>query len=169
MCTCDFCVTCNDKCKWLQAKCTDRVILIVNMIAVAMMLVCIAFRFVVFKDAGPAFFFYVLTFYLLLFIILFVLASLEDVLRFVATIVAKTRNGARFRGSTAKGEAVFINELPNVVLQGQLTSDNSLCRQNLGLTKSCCDGPTPGCGLRDPPRKCGQNSAQILFISIKRM
>jgi uncharacterized membrane protein len=73
---CQSCKSCWEgfkKCTtWIRSKTNARVILVLNLIAIAMMIVCIVYRFIGFTP-GVSFFFCMLTIYLALFIILFVL------------------------------------------------------------------------------------------------
>lgn len=61
----------------IKMTCNDRLLKIMNLVAAAMILIAIAFRFVYLKDENEDsnFFFIILTIYLILFIVLLVLAE----------------------------------------------------------------------------------------------
>ena len=75
MCCTTCCPCCDKLSRFVQTKCSDRMMIVLNLLACAMMITCIVFRFVYFASGGNTFFFLVLTIYLALFMILLVLAE----------------------------------------------------------------------------------------------
>ena len=74
---CSCCPCCDKVHSFIERRCTDRMMIAMNIIACAMMVVCIVFRFVYFAKGGNTFFFLVLTIYLAIFLTLEILAEFK--------------------------------------------------------------------------------------------
>ena len=72
----DKCMSCSKK---LQGRCNDRLMMVTNLIASALIVVCIVLRFIYLIDKKTAnVFFILLTIYLIIFLVIFVLAEVRN-------------------------------------------------------------------------------------------
>lgn len=75
---CTACCPHFDKCAvWLQSKLSDRVLIAINLIICALLLLCVAFRFVYINEGDTRFFFIILSIYLVLFVVGLILAEFK--------------------------------------------------------------------------------------------
>eukprot|EP00347_Sterkiella_histriomuscorum_P023824 403333260 len=109
MCCTACCPHFDKLASWCQAKCSDRMMLVLNLLACAMILVCVAFRFVYMNDGSLAFFFIVLSVYLAAFTVALVLAEFK---------VERVRTYINFL-DTKFGRGVFMIFLAMLILENR--------------------------------------------------
>ena len=110
---------------WCQSKLSERLILIMNILACVMLLVCVAFRFVYMTDGSPAFFYAILSVYIAAFTIALVLAEFK---------IEKVRVYINFLDGKY-GRGVFMIFLSLLILEGKaLDVILFLCIFAIGVT-----------------------------------
>jgi hypothetical protein len=75
----DCCKSMGKCCSFVQTKCGERMMLVLNLIAIAAQIVCIVYRFVyhLIGTSTAKFFYYLLSAYLIIFEILFLMSLLK--------------------------------------------------------------------------------------------